>query len=259
MSTLLFTNDAHALIMACSYVGLNPKGDLLPLTLKEWNALAAKLVQSQLKTPGGMLGLAAETLQSELEISLGEAQRLAALLERGAAVAFELENLTNAGIRIVTRADEYYSQRRKKFASARRGNMFLKSGCFCSRPFIPTRRFTSQTPCRATSSFTRSRIMPSWSRVIWRRAARGRELPRISAKVMRPCSCAARPTRRKAITLCLKREPRRSRLPSWSKRIWICANSSRKKFPQNRMPSLPQICKWDYSKLEQERTLGFHP
>ncbi len=113
MSTISFSNDAHALIMACSYVGLSSKGELLPLTLKEWNALAAKLVQSRLKTPGAMLGLAAEDLQTELEIPLDEAQRLAALLDRGAAVAFELENLMNAGIRLVTRADEHYPSRLK--------------------------------------------------------------------------------------------------------------------------------------------------
>ena len=128
MSTSSFTNDAHALIMACSYVGLNPKGELLPLTLKEWNMLAAQLVQSQLKTPGAMLGLAAEALQSALEISLGEAQRLAALLERGATVAFELENLMNAGIRLVTRADENYPQRLKEKLQAQAPPVLFYAG-----------------------------------------------------------------------------------------------------------------------------------
>lgn len=128
MSTISFTNDAHALIMACSYVGLNPKGDLSPLTLKEWNTLAAKLVQSQLKTPGAMLGLSGETLQSELGLSLDEAQRLAALLERGAATAFELENLMNAGIRLVTRADEQYPLRLKEKLKAQAPPVLFYAG-----------------------------------------------------------------------------------------------------------------------------------
>ncbi|MEK7728846.1 MAG: DNA-processing protein DprA [candidate division KSB1 bacterium] len=128
MSTISFTNDAHTLIMACSYVGLNPKGDLSPLTLKEWNALAAKLVQSQLKTPGAMLGLSAEALQSELALSLSEAQRLAALLERGAAVAFELENLMNAGIRLVTRAEEHYPFRLKEKLKAQAPPVLFYAG-----------------------------------------------------------------------------------------------------------------------------------
>jgi predicted Rossmann fold nucleotide-binding protein DprA/Smf involved in DNA uptake len=128
MSTTSFTPDAHALIMACSYVGLNPKGDLSPLTLKEWNTLAAKLVQSRLKTPGAMLGLSAEALQGELELSLSEAQRLAALLERGAAAAIELENLLNAGIRLVTRADEHYPLRLKEKLKAQAPPVLFYAG-----------------------------------------------------------------------------------------------------------------------------------
>jgi predicted Rossmann fold nucleotide-binding protein DprA/Smf involved in DNA uptake len=108
------TNDAHALILACSYVGLDQKTELAPLTLKEWNVLAPKILASALKTPGGMLGLTAETLKEELGLSLAEAQRLAALLDRGGAVGFELESLLNAGIQIVTRADSNYPPRLKE-------------------------------------------------------------------------------------------------------------------------------------------------
>lgn len=108
------TDDAHALVMACSYVGLDKKTELAPLTLKEWNTLAPKILNSSLKTPGGMLGRVAEALQGELALSLAEAQRLAALLDRGGAVGFELESLMNAGIQIVTRADSNYPQRLKE-------------------------------------------------------------------------------------------------------------------------------------------------
>jgi predicted Rossmann fold nucleotide-binding protein DprA/Smf involved in DNA uptake len=108
------TDDAHALIMACSYAGLDTKTELAPLTLKEWNALAPKILNSSIKTPGGMLGLAAEVLQSELTLSLVDAQRLAALLDRGGVVGFELESMMNAGIRIVTRVDASYPQRLKE-------------------------------------------------------------------------------------------------------------------------------------------------
>ena len=108
------TNDAYALIMTCSYVGLNPKGEVRPFSLKEWNALAQKIHHSQLKTPGRMLGLSAETLQIELDLSLSEAQRLAILLDRGGTVGFELESMMNAGIRVLTRSDPDYPQRLKK-------------------------------------------------------------------------------------------------------------------------------------------------
>lgn len=128
MSTTSFTDDAHAMIMACSYVGLPPKSALTPLTLKEWNTLAAKLVQSNLKTPGAMLGLDVITLQSALELAPEEAQRLAALLERGAAVAFELENLMNAGIRLVARADEHYPLRLKERLKAQAPPVLFYAG-----------------------------------------------------------------------------------------------------------------------------------
>jgi predicted Rossmann fold nucleotide-binding protein DprA/Smf involved in DNA uptake len=74
----------------------------------------AENLNSSIKTPGGMLGLSAEVLQSELTLSLVDAQRLAALLDRGGVVGFELESLMNAGIRIVTRADSNYPQRLKE-------------------------------------------------------------------------------------------------------------------------------------------------
>ncbi len=108
------TDDAHALVMACSYVGLDQRTELTSLSLKEWNTLAPKIFQSSLKTPGGMLGLSAEALQSELALSLAEAQRLASLLDRGGAVGFELESMMNAGIRLVTRVDRHYPQRLKE-------------------------------------------------------------------------------------------------------------------------------------------------
>lgn len=108
------TDDAHALVMACSNVGLDKKTELAPLTLKEWNTLALKIIDSTLKTPGGMLGLTVEALQKELALSLAEAQRLAALLDRGGAVGFELESMMNAGIQIVSLADSNYPPRLKK-------------------------------------------------------------------------------------------------------------------------------------------------
>ncbi len=122
------SDDAYALVMVCSYVGLDPKAELAPLTLKEWNTLAPKIFQSSLKTPGAMLGLSAEALQSELALSPAEAQRLAALLDRGGAVGFELESLMNAGIRIVTRADEGYPLRLKEKLKAQAPAVLFYAG-----------------------------------------------------------------------------------------------------------------------------------
>lgn len=113
MNVETLSPDACAMLMACSYVGLERTGAVTPLTLKEWNILASKIQLSPLRTPGNLLGLNASDLQNTLALTPAEAQRLSGLLQRGAAVAFELENLMNAGIRIVTRADRHYPSRLK--------------------------------------------------------------------------------------------------------------------------------------------------
>lgn len=113
MSIETLSPDACAMVMACSYIGLERTGSVTPLTLKEWNALAPKIQSSPLQTPGNLLGMSSGDLENTLALTPAEAQRLSGLLQRGAAVAFELENLMNAGIRMVTRADRHYPARLK--------------------------------------------------------------------------------------------------------------------------------------------------
>lgn len=115
---MLLSEDAYAIVMACSYVGLDRRSPLLPLTLKEWNALVGKMGSSAFATPGMLLGQTSESLQRELQLSPEEAQRLAALLDRAGAVGFALQQLEEQGIWIITRADENYPQRlRRKLES----------------------------------------------------------------------------------------------------------------------------------------------
>jgi len=111
---MLLSKNAQAIIMACSYVGLDRRTELLPLTLKEWNVLVAKMSVSIFSTPAALLGQSGAILEKELELSADEAQRLARLLERGGALAFGLQQLDDQGIWIVTRADENYPQRLKE-------------------------------------------------------------------------------------------------------------------------------------------------
>ncbi len=108
------SQDAHAIVMACSYVGIDRRSALQPLTLKEWNALVVKMSDSVFSTPTGLLGQSAEILQKELQLSVEEAQRLAKLLDRGGAAAFALQQLDDQGLWIVTRADDNYPPRFKE-------------------------------------------------------------------------------------------------------------------------------------------------
>lgn len=110
------TADSQAMLLLCSRLGLSDEAGPKPLTLREWNSLARKLLDSSLGTPGGMLGLSVATLKSELALPdhKNEAERLARLLGRGGGLAIELERLESLGIWVVTRADAYYPRRLKQ-------------------------------------------------------------------------------------------------------------------------------------------------
>lgn len=122
------TNDSYALIMACSYVGLDAKGDLIPLTQKEWNSLVQKIVASGLESPGDLPGLSAGELQQQLDLPTQEAERLARLLDRGGAVGVELESLASSGISVLTRADAAYPPRLKEKLKAQAPPVLFLAG-----------------------------------------------------------------------------------------------------------------------------------
>ena len=108
------TTDAQAMMLLCSRLSLSDETAFKPLTLREWNSLARKLMDSSLETPGGLLGLSADGLSTELALSDSEAERVNRLLSRGGGLAIELERLESLGIWIVTRADAGYPQRLKQ-------------------------------------------------------------------------------------------------------------------------------------------------
>ena len=108
------TTDSQAMLLLCSRLGLSDETGPRPLTLREWNSLARKLLSSSLGTPGGLLGLSADALETGLALSNDEAERLARILSRGGGLAIELERLESLGIWVVTRADTHYPRRLKQ-------------------------------------------------------------------------------------------------------------------------------------------------
>lgn len=108
------TADSQAMLLLCSHLGLSDETGPKPLTLREWNSLARRLLDSSLGTPGGLLGLSIDDLRTELAFSDNETRRLVRLLSRGGGLAIELERLESLGIWIVTRADAHYPQRLKQ-------------------------------------------------------------------------------------------------------------------------------------------------
>ncbi len=105
------TPDAQAILLLCLRLRTSAQQSLKPFTLREWNSLARRMMDSSLETPGTLLGLSAMDLKAELFLSDAEAQRVAMLLERGAGLAIELERLESLGIWILTRADDDYPAR----------------------------------------------------------------------------------------------------------------------------------------------------
>jgi DNA processing protein len=107
------SEDSAAIAMLCSQLGLsgNDEHDSVPLTLREWNALARKIHESDVRDPGTLLGLSAEEVAKRLGLADGESDRIVRLLARGGTLALELEHLAASGIWCVTRVDDAYPVR----------------------------------------------------------------------------------------------------------------------------------------------------
>lgn len=105
--------DSLAIAMLCSQLGLsgNDESDAVPLTLREWNALARKIHESDLRHPGTLLGLSVAELAKRLGLAAGEADRIVRLVARGGTLALELEHLAATGIWCATRVDDAYPLR----------------------------------------------------------------------------------------------------------------------------------------------------
>jgi DNA processing protein len=107
------TTDAQAMLLLCSRLSATDDLSPKPLTLREWNSLSRRMLDSSLSTPGDLLGLSAVGLKAELALSGEQAERVATLLEGGGRLAMELARLESLGIWILTRADEEYPSRLK--------------------------------------------------------------------------------------------------------------------------------------------------
>jgi predicted Rossmann fold nucleotide-binding protein DprA/Smf involved in DNA uptake len=109
----LMSDDGAVVAMLCSHLGLGSSAEqtTAPLTLREWNALARKIHDSEINYPRSLLGLSAEELAKRLGLIATEADRIAHLLARGGGLAIELEQLAASGIWCVTRMDDAYPSR----------------------------------------------------------------------------------------------------------------------------------------------------
>jgi DNA processing protein len=110
---MALSDDSIAIIMLCSHLGLPPKPEPAPLTLRSWNPIAKKLSAAELR-PNDLLGKTSAEIESILGISDKEANRISKLLSRGGSIAIELEKLSSLGIWVCTRADDHYPGKYKE-------------------------------------------------------------------------------------------------------------------------------------------------
>jgi len=110
---MILTPNAQAILLLCSHLGLQPGAEYAPLTLREWNPLARKLLEAGFQ-PGDLLGWAVSDLMSSLGLSEEEAARLTRLRERTESLAKALDHLESLGIGVITRADMDYPLRYKE-------------------------------------------------------------------------------------------------------------------------------------------------
>lgn len=108
MATTALTSDSQAITLLCSSLALPPRGELKPLTQREWNDTATQIARSSLGRPAALIGKSEDQLVTELGIPGDLARQVVALLTRGGQLAFELERLAARGLWLLTRADEDY-------------------------------------------------------------------------------------------------------------------------------------------------------
>ncbi|MDM0972818.1 DNA-processing protein DprA [Clostridium perfringens] len=109
MKKKVYSSDSLAIILLCSNLVANSKSDKFkPFTTVQWAKLAKIIFNSSLKKPANLFNLSIEEIKNKLLISEEESERISSLLSKAGQLSFELDNLSNKGIKIITRADEEY-------------------------------------------------------------------------------------------------------------------------------------------------------
>lgn len=101
-----FSDNAMSAILLCSYIGINKDDTTKPFSLGEWNQFLDKVIDMKLD-PSVVLSNDMGML-TQLKYSSNEIERIKKLVSRGGAVAFEIDDLSNKGIEVITLFDVDY-------------------------------------------------------------------------------------------------------------------------------------------------------
>jgi predicted Rossmann fold nucleotide-binding protein DprA/Smf involved in DNA uptake len=130
--SVVATNDSQAIMLLCAPIAV---GEAKPLTQAEWAKLASAIHASELG-PGALVGLTASDLGERLGLGDELAGRVAALLERGGTLAFELERLESRGIWVIARSEDSYPETLKMRLGLRAPAVLFGAG---RRDVVPDR------------------------------------------------------------------------------------------------------------------------
>lgn len=103
------SEDSLAILLLCSNLAINYTVDKVkPFTTVEWSKLAKVILSSPIKKPSNLFNKSKEEIEKELLIDHSKAERIYNLLLKAGQIGFEINNLKNLGINILTRADIVY-------------------------------------------------------------------------------------------------------------------------------------------------------
>ena len=109
MNNKNISEDSLAILLLCSNLAINYTVDKVkPFTTVEWSKLAKVILSSPIKKPSNLFNKSKEEIEKELLIDHSKAERIYNLLLKAGQIGFEINNLKNLGINILTRADIVY-------------------------------------------------------------------------------------------------------------------------------------------------------
>lgn len=100
-------NNQLTTLLLTTKLGSRDK-ELKHLSLGKWNSLVSKIIESELKEPSALLQLTEMEIREKLSIKDDDAKQIYRLLNKGAQLAIDLEDLNKRGIYILCRSDKNY-------------------------------------------------------------------------------------------------------------------------------------------------------
>lgn len=110
----ILTPDTQTVLLLCGELGQRGSNGPKPLGLRQYNTLATWLKTEGLR-PGDLLTTEGRTALGSLQTPEVNLDRVAPLLERGAALALIVERWERSGLWVISRSDPGYPERLKRY------------------------------------------------------------------------------------------------------------------------------------------------